>query len=319
MISKRSVFAICLQIVAFLGSVTAIWPQPYDAVLGTHSATLDLDNLRFKINVKNESRAFVDAATNRTLVLLRERFVPWMLTIPGQPYQHNTTSVATIREIQLTQRNISFPGDQQSREAYELYISIQGEAHIHASSSEGLLHGLNTLTQLCYASEDQKSVYVKSIPARIRDRPAFVWRGINLDVARHFLPLSKIESIIDTMSWNKLNKLHLHVTDAQSWPLEIPSLPELSKAGAFHQDMVYSAQNYTHLQEYAQARGIELVTEIDLPGHTASIAKSHPELIAGYNVQAKNFSDSSSGHPDIAVTDWSAYCAVRHTSGGSTF
>ena len=90
-----------------------------------------------------------------------------------------------------------------------------------------------------------------------------------------------------------MNRLHWHVTDAQSWPLVIPSIPELADKGAYISYQKYSPSDVRALQEYGAMLGVEVVMEIDQPGHTSSIAFSHPELITAFNVQP----------------DWDTYCA----------
>jgi len=119
----------------------------------------------------------------------------------------------------------------------------------------------------------------------IHDKPRFVHRGLNLDVARQWYPKATILKTIDALSWNKMNRLHLHVTDSQSWPLEIPSMPELAEKGAYAPGLTYSPEDLQQILDYAEARGIQVIVEIDMPGHTTSIAESHPELIVGRNVQ----------------------------------
>jgi hexosaminidase len=87
------------------------------------------------------------------------------------------------------------------------------------------------------------------------------------------------------MAFNKFNRLHLHVTDAQSWPLEIESLPNLASKGAYAPELTYSSTVLKELQVSAADRGIELYLELDMPGHTASIGHAFPELIAAFNKQ----------------------------------
>ena len=89
-----------------------------------------------------------------------------------------------------------------------------------------------------------------------------------------------------------MNRLHLHMTDAQSWPLEIPALPELVSKGAYAPGLSYNPACLGKMQEYAAYLGIEMIIEIDMPGHTSSIAFSHPELITGSNIQP-NWQDYS--------------------------
>ncbi|KAK5094586.1 Glucosamine-6-phosphate isomerase (Glucosamine-6-phosphate deaminase) (GNPDA) (GlcN6P deaminase) [Lithohypha guttulata] len=87
------------------------------------------------------------------------------------------------------------------------------------------------------------------------------------------------------MAFTKMNFFHWHITDAQSWPLEIPALPELSAKGAYTPDQVYSPEELAAVMQYGNNLGIETAIEIDMPGHTSSIWFSHPELITAFNAQ----------------------------------
>jgi hexosaminidase len=86
------------------------------------------------------------------------------------------------------------------------------------------------------------------------------------------------------MAFNKFNKLHLHATDSQSWPLEIPSLPDLARRGAYYPGLSYSPADLSDIQRYGALQGVEVFLEVDVPGHTASIWHGYPELIASYNI-----------------------------------
>jgi hexosaminidase len=90
---------------------------------------------------------------------------------------------------------------------------------------------------------------------------------------------------MDALAFNKMNKLHLHITDSQSWPLEIPSIPELAAKGAYHPGLTYTAKDLANLQRYGSLRGIEVFLEIDMPGHTSAVWFSNPDLITAFNVQ----------------------------------
>lgn len=100
-----------------------------------------------------------------------------------------------------------------------------------------------------------------------------------LDTSRHFLPLSTIVAHLDLMSFNKLNTLHLHIVDDQSWPLEMKSHPELQKSGAFSPKHTYSQEQIKYLIDYARLLGIRVLPELDSPGHTfqASVPRN-PKL-----------------------------------------
>jgi hexosaminidase len=169
-------------------------------------------------------------------------------------------------------------------ESYQLQITLDGQVNIIANTSIGIVRGLTTFTQLFYQHYDRHA-YTPYAPVQIVDQPAFQHRGLNLDLARAYFPPKDIKKTIDAVAYNKMNRLHLHITDSQSWPLVIPSMPELSDKGAYRSNLVYSQTAIKELQEYGALQGVEVYIEIDMPGHTSSIWYSHPELIASFNIQ----------------------------------
>ena len=171
-------------------------------------------------------------------------------------------------------------------ESYELIITRDGNATIRASTYQGGLHGLHTMAQLFYAhSEFEGEVYTPYAPLHIKDSPRFEHRGLNLDIARNRISPKDVIRTLDAMSFNKLNRLHLHATDSQSWPLEIPALPNLAGKGAYHKDQIWTVSQLDKVQKHGRRFGIEVYLEVDLPGHTASIFHSYPGLITAYNEQ----------------------------------
>lgn len=164
-------------------------------------------------------------------------------------------------------------------------LTTDGAVEITAISSIGILRALDTFTQLFYQHSADSAVYCPNAPVSIVDAPKFAHRGLNMDVARNYYPPSFIMHAIDALAWNKFNRLHLHATDAQSWPLDIPALPELSANGPYRKGLSYSRQELADIQEYGMYRGVEVVVEIDMPGHTSVIALAYPDLITAYNIQ----------------------------------
>lgn len=174
-------------------------------------------------------------------------------------------------------------------ESYTLSMTTSGDVTITSHSSIGLLYGLTTFTQLFYLHTSGE-VYTPMAPVEISDKPKFGWRGLNVDTSRTFKPMADMYATIDALSYNKMNRLHWHVTDAQSWPLEIPSMPNLANKGAYASFQKYSTEDVRALQEYGALLGVEVVMEIDMPGHTSAVAFAYPDLIAAFNVQP-NWSD----------------------------
>lgn len=103
--------------------------------------------------------------------------------------------------------------------------------------------------------------------AYIEDRPIYKYRGLLLDTARNFLSLSDIRKTLDAMAHSKLNTFHWHITDAQSFPLEIPSVPFFAQYGAYAPEKVYKIADIRNIVRYARIRGIRVILEIDAPAH----------------------------------------------------
>lgn len=160
-------------------------------------------------------------------------------------------------------------------ERYEL-DTREPRPRIRAGSSAGVFRAETTLAQLAPAGVAPRRV--------VEDEPAFAWRGLLVDVARHFFTVAELERLVDRMALLKLDVLHLHLSDDQGFRLELDGHPELARRGGVRLEAgrsvggSYSKAELAALVAYAQARFVEIVPEIDLPGHTLAILASHPEL-----------------------------------------
>ncbi|KAI3865763.1 hypothetical protein MKX03_025509, partial [Papaver bracteatum] len=146
-----------------------------------------------------------------------------------------------------------------------------------ANTVFGALRGLETFSQLCSFNYGTKSVQVYKAPWYIQDEPKFVFRGLLLDTSRHFLPINVIKQVIESMSYAKLNVLHWHIIDEQSFPLEVPSHPYLWK-GSYTKFERYTVEDAYDIVDFAKMRGINVMAEIDVPGHAESWGRGYPEL-----------------------------------------
>lgn len=222
--------------------------------------------------------------------LFSERFVPFKFYPKNFEFEPNAKdSRIYVHQIAIEEHQRI---DQQethlfeSDEAYSLQVFEDGRTLIKIVSYRGGLHALNTFSQLFYAhSEIDCENYTPYAPVNIKDSPVFQHRGLNLDISRNRISPNDVMRTLNAMSFNKFNRLHLHATDAQSWPLEIPSLPELALKGAYNHSQIWSVADLKEVQEYGVFRGVEVYIEIDLPGHTASIFHAYPSLITAYNQQ----------------------------------
>ena len=151
-------------------------------------------------------------------------------------------------------------------------LADDGQPIIDIQSPEGGLRALDTVAPLFHTHSKSREIYTPFAPVSIRDAPSFQHRGLNLDISRNWIPPpQEVVRTIEAMALNKFNKLHLHCTDTQSWPLEIPTLPSLAKEGAYGEDQPWSVEDLKQVQEHGFYHDVEVYLELDLPGHTASI------------------------------------------------
>jgi hexosaminidase len=188
------------------------------------------------------------------------------------------------------------------REGYRLKVSANGIT-ITAPDPAGIFYGVQTLLQLLpkYVEEHavRKSVIDWFVPiVTIEDHPRFGWRGLMLDVSRHFFTVAQVKEYIDQMVKYKFNMLHLHLTDDQGWRIQINSLPKLTEVGAWRVDKTgtfgrfsppladeprsyggfYTHEDIKELVRYAGERFVNILPEIDIPGHSLAAIASYPEL-----------------------------------------
>jgi glycosyl hydrolase family 20, domain 2 len=186
-------------------------------------------------------------------------------------------------------------------EAYKLTVTANG-VEIRASSRAGFFYGLQTLSQLlppAFFAGTPAPTADWSVPGLdINDKPLLRHRGYMLDVARHFFDKTEVKRIIDILALYKMNRLHWHLTDDQGWRIEIPEYPKLTsvgsrRAGSFVNDginpwffddteygrgMYYTLADLREIVAYAAARNIEIMPEIDMPGHMVAALAAYPEL-----------------------------------------
>ena len=162
-------------------------------------------------------------------------------------------------------------------ESYSLSLS-EGGGTLTAPSVWGALRGLETFAQLVQWDGDR---YVLcGLPLSVSDRPRFAWRGLLIDTARHYLPLPSLLAMLDAMAALKLNTLHWHLTDAHAFPLQLDGAHTARlAAGALHASHVYTAADLRAVVAAARLRGVRVVPELDMPGHTASWGIAAPELV----------------------------------------
>lgn len=159
-------------------------------------------------------------------------------------------------------------------ESYELVINQSG-AKLIASSPLGILHGLQTFLQLVETTTNGFAVRVVTI----KDQPRFPWRGLLIDVGRHFIPLDVLKRNLDGMAAVKMNVLHWHLYDNEGFRVESKRFPKLQDAGS--DGLYYTQDEIREFVAYAHDRGIRVVPEFEMPGHSRSLFAGYPELASG--------------------------------------
>lgn len=218
------------------------------------------------------------------------------------------------------------------KEGYKLSVTNAGVS-IHANSPAGIFYGVQSFLQILppeiLAQEIQKNVDWKAPLVEITDYPRFSWRGLMLDVSRHFFTVGEVKQYIDAMVKYKYNLLHWGLTNDEGWRVEIKSLPNLTKKGAWNVKKVgrfstfskpgpdeprdyggfYTQEEIKEVVAYAAQRFVNVMPEINMPGHSLAIIASYPELSCTpgadkYQVSSgEPFMDWSRGAPPIALVD----------------
>lgn len=207
------------------------------------------------------------------------------------------SSASTVLSFLINKSEQESLGD----EGYRLFVTGEG-IRIIAAKPAGLFYGVQTLRQL-FPPELESNHFIKReqwrVPfVEIFDRPRFGWRGIMLDVARHFFNKEEVKRLIDDMAAYKFNLLHLHLTDDDGWRIEIESLPKLTEIGAWRPKRIgnytffshpepdapndyggyFTQQDIKEIVGYAAKHFIDVMPEIDVPGHSLAAIAAYPEL-----------------------------------------
>lgn len=186
-----------------------------------------------------------------------------------------------------------------SEEEYRLAVSREA-VRIVAGGYGGAFNGVQTLLQLL-----PSAVYAKHLPlpvdvpcCDVKDKPKFRYRGFMLDVARTFMEKENVLRYIDYLAYHKINKLHWHLTDNQGWRIEIKSHPDLARLGGFRggdspvraslgkydekYGGYYTQEDIREVVAYAAVRNVEIIPEVDLPGHSEALLRIYPEMVCPY-------------------------------------
>src|SRR6266478_3127655 len=239
-----------------------LMPVPASVQSGTGSLRVDSS---FSVALSGHSEPRLDRAVARFLrQLARQTALPLSL----KPVKAKATLVV---QTDHASKEIQEVGEDES---YVLEVGANG-AKLTAPTVLGTLRGLQTFLQLVDVSPDGFSV-----PAvTIQDKPRFPWRGLMIDSARHFIPLEVIRRNLDGMEAVKMNVFHWHLSENQGFRVESKKFPKLHEMGS--DDLYYTQDDMRELVAYARDRGIRVVPEFDMPGHSTAWFVGHPELASG--------------------------------------
>lgn len=216
----------------------------------------------------------------------------------GHPHQPQGLNFVSVKVADLT-------ADLQAEvdESYTLELSSGSSTlQITANTTWGALHAFTTLQQLVISDSSSGGGLIIEQPVYIEDAPLYPWRGIMVDTGRNFITKDKIQEQIDGMALSKMNILHWHLDDSQSWPVQMDTYPEMTK-DAYAPSQTFSHGDIADIIQYARARGVRIVPEVDTPGHSAAgWQQVDPSIVACANSWWSN---------DV----WAYHTAVEPTPG----
>ena len=247
-------------------------------------------NLKTKIVIEEGS---TNLAVKRIADWLKEK-----LTVTGLPVLVASSAEKADVHFSLNKTENSTIG----KEGYQLNVSANNGVTITANEPAGLFYGVQTFLQLLPSAIESRSTVKNiswSVPlVEITDYPRFGWRGLMFDVSRHFFGVKDVKEFIDDMAAYKYNLLHMHLTDDQGWRIEIKSLPKLTSIGAWRVDKTgtfgtfsqpepdeprnyggfFTQNDIKELVQYAKDRFINIMPEVDMPGHSLAAIAAYPDL-----------------------------------------
>lgn len=321
---KKSIFFFFLLLLCFSAFsqknnvAELLIPEPVSVTSGSGNFIIN-DKTGIELFTSDSSAKRVGEFLSKRLSFVTGRRIP-VKVISMKRGKENNIRLSLIKDATL------------GNEGYKLNVS-KHEVSISANKPAGLFYGMQTLFQLM-PKEIEEVKFTKNIKwdvpvCNITDYPRFGWRGLMLDVSRHFFTKDEVEQFIDQMVTYKYNLLHLHLTDDEGWRIEIKGLPRLTQVGAWRVNKVgyfgtfspptpdeprnyggfYTQDDIRELVKYAKDRFVNILPEIDVPGHSLAAVVSYPDLSCTpgadkYQVRSgEPIMDWSHGQPPIALED----------------
>ena len=250
-----------------------LMPIPANLQMATGRLVIDLS---FSVGISGNSDPRLQRGVERFLNDLRRQ--TGMLPLDMKETEPSK-AMLVIRAAHANKEVLELGED----ESYSLEVSTAG-AKLDTPTTLGALHGLQTFLQLVTTTADGFAVPALSI----QDKPRFPWRGLMIDVGRHFIPLDVLRRNLDGMAAVKLNVLHWHLSENQGFRVESKKFPKLHELGS--DGLFYTQDEIRDLIAYAQERGIRVVPEFDMPGHSTAWFVGYPELASApgpYQIERK--------------------------------
>ena len=279
---KLNKFLLLMLAIASIGQLKAqnlsIIPEPFHVAKGTGV-------FQFSKSISINAPASANEVT--------EQIVKQLKTVTGKTVSFSKNEPSITLDI--------IKDDVIGAEGYTLNVNATGII-ISANTNAGLFYGWQTLQQMLpagiYSNKLQSNVNWQLPYVSIIDKPRFGWRGMMLDVSRHFFNKADVKVFIDDMARYKYNRFHWHLTDDQGWRIEIKSLPKLTSVGAWRADRkgkwmnittpaldepktyggFYTQEDIKEVVAYAKSKFIEVIPEVDVPGHSMAMLAAYPEL-----------------------------------------
>jgi hexosaminidase len=243
--------------------VLTLIPLPASAQAGSGSLRVDSS---FSVALAGHAEPRLDRGVERFLQQLARQ-----TALPISLKPSKTGKATLIIQTDHASKEIQEVGEDES---YILDVST-GSARLRAATPLGALHGLQTFLQLVSVSPDGFA----APSVTIQDKPRFPWRGLMIDSARHFIPLDVIRRNLDGMEAVKMNVFHWHLSENQGFRAESKKYPKLHELGS--DGLYYTQDEIREVISYARERGIRVVPEFDMPGHSTAWFVGHPELASG--------------------------------------
>ena len=240
-----------------------LMPWPQEVVAGNQDFVID-EGFTIKVNkaqvnsrITNATTKFLRRLTGRTSIFIDRNFA----------LGASDTTTASLIINYTREGKLQLHED----ESYQLTVA-SNQITLNAVTDIGIVRGLETLLQL--GASNKTSFFFQGI--QIKDSPRFTWRGLMIDVARHYQPMNVLKRNLDAMAAVKMNVFHWHLCDDQGFRVEVKSLPKLHQLGSDGQ--YYTQVQIKEIVDYASNLGIRVVPELDVPGHASAILAAYPEI-----------------------------------------